>query len=451
MQIQREMRVEIDLAGTIRSKRERGNFSLQNALLELIDNSVDEGAQVVTIRQVESDLIIEDDGGGFEDIQAALIVGKSSKEKKIGRFGVGLKDASIRYSDTTVIESNGKRVSVPWSKIANGVHDGNIGLPEKTKRDGKTRIILKDFRRIYKGAIQTEDIRRTYQPLIKSGAIRIEVDGTEQKPLPLPEFTEEIRQEVIFSGKKLLIEGGIYRSDDPAKANWKGYNAYYNGRLIGQGKITNHGNQTDCTDFAFLVHLSDDLEPWGLATNKDDFAEMADLLHHLFYNHTEGILKRGEEQGIDIELRDIEDRINSFLNCGNITRSQKTASAEDRKESAKGSPKRNTNTATTKGSYTAGPGRRQRGRVVFSFKPLHGDRIGEITNSENSTQVVANSKHPFIEANRTNEPLIVFFAKMAHSIVRQKTADGGDMFPSEAVQSIMDKAGSELAWTPNNQ
>ena len=439
------MKIEIDLAGSLRSKRNR-SFPLQNALLELIDNSVDEGATTINIIENEGDLIIEDNGRGFKDIEAALRIGKSCKENKIGRFGVGLKDACLRYSDATIIESNGKRVEVPWLEIIKGYNDGDIETGDIEVRS-MTRIILQNFRERYKSSIETREICRTYHPMLTGRRLNINVLGKKLEPLMVPELTEYLHEELIFDGKKLIISGGIYKTNDPARIDWKGYNPYYNGRLIGNGKITNRGTgQEYCNNFVFNLLLLDDLEPWGLATNKDEVTGLDELLDWIYHEHTRPILERGADQASDIELKGIENQINMMLgNQGNITRGPKVNKPEQKKDHKKGSPKKNTNTATQAGSYNNGKGGK-RGSVKFLFKSLGGDSLGEYEYRDKSGLfVTANSDNSFIAQNRTNLPAIQTFVMMSYAMYRQSQSDS--FLPDNFTTNILNIAGSELAWT----
>lgn len=437
------MKVTQDFAGGIRDMRNR-NFPLQSGLLELIDNSVDEGADEVVIRLDGPDLVIEDNGNGFSNIEESLVIGQSFKIGKIGRYGVGLKHTCARYSNTTIIESRGIRVTVPWLSMSVGDHNGDIGEPDLIKDDGKTRIILADFR--YSKSIETADIRRTYQPIILDGSLSITVTGTKQEPLPLPEFIESISTTATFDGRDVEIIGGIFKPNDPARKDWKGYNPYYNGRLIGNGRITNFGNDCGCTNFSFIVRLLDTGEPWSLATNKDDVANLEELLEYIYHAHTRDILERGTEIAQDIELKHIEDSVNASLNgsCGNITRSPKANRRPRAVNTGDGSPKQNTNTATNPGRYSNGSG--ARGKVRFSFSRLGDETMGEVQASGKGLfTIIANLDNAFIDANKNNDALIVFFAKLAHSIYRN--VENHDTVPDSLTSAIMDMAGEELAFS----
>lgn len=84
------------------------NHDLASALADLVDNSVDAGAQHVRIRFVRRDhrlirLYVIDDGRGVgeNDINTAMTIGGSREygERDLGHFGLGLKAASFGHAD----------------------------------------------------------------------------------------------------------------------------------------------------------------------------------------------------------------------------------------------------------------------------------------------------------------------------------------------------------------
>jgi hypothetical protein len=102
------------------------NHTLEAALAELVDNSVDARASAVLIRFVLEDtrlkqLIVLDDGVGMDDseIDAAMTVGgeRSYGDHEIGRFGFGLKAASFSQADELTVlsrRSTGGAVGRRW-------------------------------------------------------------------------------------------------------------------------------------------------------------------------------------------------------------------------------------------------------------------------------------------------------------------------------------------------
>ncbi len=90
------------------------NHSLEAALAELVDNSLDAGAGHVLIRFVQSgsrltELVIVDDGAGMDAaaIDVAMTVGgeRRYEPSEIGRFGFGLKAASFSQAEAVTVLS----------------------------------------------------------------------------------------------------------------------------------------------------------------------------------------------------------------------------------------------------------------------------------------------------------------------------------------------------------
>lgn len=437
-----------DLRGTLRYHASR-SFRLHNALLELIDNSVDAGASYVVITQEDGgSLSITDNGHGFKDLSSGFTLGKSDKTDAIGRYGIGMKDACLAYSTTTEITSNGKRLVIPWEKIIAGFASGDNLPVSQCETNGTTTLRLIGFDEKKSEHFSFTEIRRSYHPLILSREMEIVFNGNILSALDLPEFSETLDVTIEHLGKSARIYGGIYPTNAPQRSNWNGYNPYYKGRLIGNGKIQNAGvGETGCTNFCFLIDLIDGDEAWGLATNKDEVSKLTSFLDEVVLEHTRDMLERGAEAASDIALKSIEDEINMMLGgVGNITRSKREKADAKKKDSKKGSPKKNTNTATKTGGYMNGAGG---GRLQFSFVNMGGETLGEFyDHGKGKYQVKCNTDNPFIAENKT-ATVGVMFAKMAFATFKHMKQH--DSAPTELVSSIMNTAGAELAFSQNSQ
>lgn len=94
------------------------NHTLEGALAELVDNSIDAGAQHVLIRFVQAagrlaQLVVVDDGYGMDApaIDIAMTVGgdRDYTGGEIGRFGFGLKAASFSQANVMTVVSRTRR------------------------------------------------------------------------------------------------------------------------------------------------------------------------------------------------------------------------------------------------------------------------------------------------------------------------------------------------------
>jgi len=144
--------ITLDVCGVIKEKRNK-KFALSKAVGELVDNSVDAGSTMVSLTETAGNLIIRDNGKGFSDITSIAKIGFSDKEDQIGRYGVGLKDAAIRYSTETVIRSRNQMMRVPWQDILHGrVEFDAIDDPVECDFSTGTEIIFDGFRRLARSA-----------------------------------------------------------------------------------------------------------------------------------------------------------------------------------------------------------------------------------------------------------------------------------------------------------
>ena len=102
------------------------NHSLSSAIADLVDNSLDASATRVLIRLVRdrarlASLLVIDDGEGIhpEDMDRAMTVGgrRKYREGDLGRFGLGLKAASLGQADSLTLLSgrNGKSAGRRWT------------------------------------------------------------------------------------------------------------------------------------------------------------------------------------------------------------------------------------------------------------------------------------------------------------------------------------------------
>jgi hypothetical protein len=435
-----------DVVGVIRRAKHQ-KFPFQTALMELIDNSVDAGATEINIMEDEGDLVVRDNGHGIKDIQQALVIGSSSKDGKIGRYGVGMKDCCIRYSESTIVSSNGVSVRVPWDDVITyGNHD-LVNVCEAENKPGTT-ITLEGFRSCYKSEILTHEISRVYRYLIEDGNLTITINGKTIEPMRLPEFSETINVTFDFDGRSVHLYGGSFRHDDPMRKNWTGYNSFYNGRLIGSGCETRHGvGDEACTNFAFILQLYDGDSKWSLATNKDDFEESKELLDYCYHAYTREILVKAASEQQDIELKEVEDAVNDKLKTnGNQTRIPKSNKTGRVYPTGNGSKKEKTNTATTVGAYEVNLGDIADGKrpkvMKFGFKSFDSSCVGEVNEVGEVLVMSANLNNQFIGQKKNDKEAMLLLAKITWSCWR--VCKPHDWFNTQLINSILDVTGGEL-------
>lgn len=424
------------------------NFSLQKALLELIDNAVDENATEVSITEIDGDLKVIDNGKGFNDLMAAMTFATSGKTDSIGRYGIGLKNAALRYSNATIIESNGSRVTAAWDELLKRQTEDELEF-EDIENTPLTKIVFEGFRdRFPRGGIQTEQIRKSYHSLIASGRLNLTVNGVDLRSLDLPEFTESISEEFAWRDRKVLIEGGIYRTDDPARRHWNGYSCFYKERLIGTGNITDCGvGDEGCTTFAFLVHLVDDNQSWRLATNKDEVEDVHELLEYCYDTFTHDLLKRGAEQTQEIELASTQDKVNAALGSGDTTKRNQTRGEGDRTGTVKprGTSRRArvTHSDDDQGKYEpAEPPKRTNAKLSFRFEHMDGNTLGAISHQKRRSIISLNLNNQFIAEHKTEPATMYALVKMIYCVehrIREK-----ELAISDYMSPVLKNCGVEL-------
>ncbi len=120
------------------------HHTLEAALAELADNSIDAGAAHVLIRFVQRDgrleqLIVVDDGRGMSqaDIDIAMTVGgeRAYGPEQIGRFGFGLKAASFSQADVLTV----------LSRTDDGPAVGRRWQLEHAKRDFSCDVVSSEY------------------------------------------------------------------------------------------------------------------------------------------------------------------------------------------------------------------------------------------------------------------------------------------------------------------
>lgn len=432
----RELKINV---GSTLVRLRNQNFKLQPALLELIDNSIDAGAKNIRIHQSENALFIEDDGNGFEDIFRAFDIGESRKVGQIGRYGVGLKDASVKYSRKTTISSRGKSASCDWDAAMETGHAEII--PEKCSIHS-TVITWWDFDDLYKSAIQTQEIRRCYA-LALARNLNIEVNGVRLLPTEQPFFIESINETFEYEDKRVRLTGGIFNPNDENRKSWAGYNLYYQGRLIGPGRIMDSGmGDTACSNFSFVVELEDGDARWVLATNKDSVDGSDALLDYIFHTYTRPLLKKAEAQTIDVALREVIEAVESTCSVrGNITRGPRVNTDTRGEAQKQGRPKQNTFSADGDGHYSGGHfGKINDGGLRLNFVDLDGATLGEVA-IQNKLLVSLNKLNPFIAENISNIAVMKAVAVIIYAMHRCAPSD---WFPKDVIDNALQIAGQNL-------
>ena len=116
------------------------NHSLETAVADLVDNSIDAGATNILIRFIRRgrelrSLCVVDDGHGLDDtrLAMAMAIGKRRdyEDTDLGHFGIGLKAASLGQADSLTV----------LSQETDGAPCGRRWLAEKARRGFECDVI----------------------------------------------------------------------------------------------------------------------------------------------------------------------------------------------------------------------------------------------------------------------------------------------------------------------
>ena len=187
-------------ANFVLAVRESGYVSLSTALAELVDNSLEAGANEVAIkidrrsREATPTIEVEDNGAGMDasELAACLRFGGSSRfneRRSFGRFGMGLPAASLSQSrrvEVTAWTMGGRARSVVLDVDAIAA-DGSADLTSRDAVPGTSpsgcRVVWQDCDRIeYRRLAWLEralhrDLGRMYRRFLTNG-LTLTINGT---------------------------------------------------------------------------------------------------------------------------------------------------------------------------------------------------------------------------------------------------------------------------------
>lgn len=292
------------------------------AFAELVDNAFDADADAVEIvcNLKSKYLSVSDNGSGTLHPLMLLRYGDRQGVGKVGRYGVGAKDAILwlcKSTGVTQIESVCQDVlrtaRVDWGEI---VKTGTWRASERSDSPGnrpRGTIIkcLNVNRGMNRGTISgiKEDLGYWFYPAIIGGKrIELTVDGARHliPPYYPPAYEDSIDVEDEINGKSFRIHAGIVKDgqDNPRP----GIAYIYKHRVIcHNGKAC--GNFST-TRFTGAVHLDG---KWKLSRNKDDIVSGVDELNKSILGWCSDLLSKAHEKSRTVELSDLEDAMSKSL------------------------------------------------------------------------------------------------------------------------------------------
>lgn len=223
-------------------------YSLQEAISELIDNSIDARIKDRKLKinlEIDSKSIsITDNGEGMNEDEAmkSIRLGYSSKKGKLGEFGMGMKTASnfMGKKFTMITTKRGSKNEYiitfdedEWMKKGDWTkHPFEIKHEVPLKNGGTTLIIEKLKIDINEKLINDlkYELSIRFGPFINSGEIKLVVNDEKAEPV-LPKILGQKHKFHVSAGKYKASGWWAYQLQGLNKSYF-GFNTFRRGRLI---------------------------------------------------------------------------------------------------------------------------------------------------------------------------------------------------------------------------
>ena len=227
----------------VESMRSLG-YSFEDAIADLIDNSISANAKHIKIIQKPSEdpeLIIFDDGEGMDEeelIEALRFGSRSPKDARsegdLGRFGLGMKTASLSQCRQLIVASkkSGRVTCASWDlDVIKNTNDWSViqydeeeisKLPEINKLDlvqSGTYILLRNFDRLAESSdniqnAMTDCLAKTrdhlslvFHRIISENGVKIDINNNVIEPFD--PFLENHKGTQKLQTEKIVIDGEV--------------------------------------------------------------------------------------------------------------------------------------------------------------------------------------------------------------------------------------------------
>ena len=343
---------------SIKVKVTRGNeykafhnsqMSFYVAWNELIDNSIDNGATKVEFTQETKSITIHDNGSGimFDADAVDKVLGfyqsrNGNDPKKIGQYGIGLKEASMKLGKGILIMSKHEgskamQINVPWQKGVDYVNA--VSLDEEIKKGCSIQIFQDDTDAFIQPPTKTSFMY--YSRLIKTGKLSIiDINGNLYEPEidPLFDGKPEIIKGIEIDSGKFDIKIGILKKEMKKQSGIYVYSVenqryyHYRQQVINDVKITD-GLYVEIG----LYNVKDD---WTADKNKEGILDVASIMDylegHILSKWRSKLYNDKRDDTIDL----LEERLNEKygFKYGKAKRPNRTG--EKKKAEPKGTPRK---------------------------------------------------------------------------------------------------------------
>jgi hypothetical protein len=400
------------------------SMSIEAALSEFIDNSLDAGATGVTIVISPStgEIGITDDGSGISDFVSMLRLGNFDPKGGIGRYGIGFNRAAIWLAPCVTIRSvrDGicRTVAVDWDMLENW----KVRAPtlRETRSKSRTEISFSRLRQVLPRNLSNmcKTLQKRY-PLLENDGKFIEINGNKIPPLPLPKLSKRMVRVDEYDGRLYRLTAGVL--SDGRSEDWRsGFTVMLRERVMASA-VRDGCGEYSASRFFGLVELveggvlSDGARSraWPVDQIKTGLPEYIRLFLESLEEYVRPLLEEADEQSRDIRLRALENSLSGdWLKRaveGGKSRQRRDAGESTGRVNPVGTDRKLKNPDKVWPDDTGkfeGPPRSVGCVIKLRFDDLGPDMIAEVTHNSKRTFCVLNSQHPFVIDNRSKDAVM---------------------------------------------
>jgi hypothetical protein len=246
--------IDITPDKSIYHKIGEANYSISDAIAELVDNSIDatneEGVEIYIVLDKKNEKItIEDNGLGMskETASKSLVLAYSKKHESLGEFGLGLKSACTSlgtfFSITSTPAGSEERYTLEYDKEkfmqSNDWQHYPLAISSAPKNEHGTKIEISNLKiKLYDALVTRlkDDLAKRYGPYIEHNNVVVKVGLRREtaKPCVVVEnkLVDNSKKEFQYMLSKGSLITGWYGLLEVGSQKQSGFNMFRRGRLI---------------------------------------------------------------------------------------------------------------------------------------------------------------------------------------------------------------------------
>lgn len=407
---------EIDITPTpeLLIALKRAKITWQSAIGELIDNAFDAGALIVSIEFGPGrKLRVSDDGNGCTNLPAMLTLGSHHRQSttRLGRYGVGLKDAACwLWGKTDILTTAGdttRRIHVDWGRLSKQKQWKLPNMIESPSNGRKgTSITFADIDRGLPHDYEylANELSYTFTPGLLRG-YQIQIRFPRRKPIVatpynLPPLSDVVDDEFDVDGKRVRLHAGLVKEGhDNPKAGF----AYCHHHRVIIGPTALGAGDFSIKRFAGQVFIGDD---WQLSAHKDDISERKDELAEAVLSRCKPLLEKARAQARTVTSELLTDRLNQRLRQALASLAKTKKAKRDPAENKTGTVEPKGTEKKHKQAKRTQPGNRmlsdeQIGKLMIDWKDCGQHVLGEVDSE--GARIWMNESNQYVASLRDAE------------------------------------------------